>query len=334
MRTLTRPGRRPRKAQARRGAALLIALAATVVAAGAALVAAQAAAARLAQARLDMDSRRAMDLARAAEARVVAWLGEESASVVLPPSADVPAVAVVDDSWSEADGASRSVEARVLATAFDQRGMVPWGIAASGGRWRALLPPDVRRAVADAESAAGRASGPSSERAARGIDEIAPLPGRGRFPRALAGGDGARRFGEDGGSADAAGRPAERGAAAVGALVATHAEGAFAINPNTAPIALLEEVGRIEQRDLAGPAREARSRGLPAPPMPASPPSRSAGPDGEGTDDMAEAVAVGSSDLWSVRIDATFGRARSSWWLVFRRGGDGWELAQRLGIPE
>jgi hypothetical protein len=293
-------------------------LAAVLLAIVAAASAAKVAATRRLADRLDRELLAAEDIARAAEAPIEAWLGERSALVVLADDASTAAVSVFDDAWHADDW---GCVLRVSASAFDQRGMLPWDavddvdLAGSSG----LLV-----AASAVRTAAERRRSPAAS--PLGLDLLSADPPAVVWPARVRHPDGPRRFGTADLSPTAANEVLlpSRGAA-IGALLATHAEdGAeIVLNPNTVPLDLLERVLGPERADLLQAVRSARGRG-------------------EATasliiDRMAGAARpvrlVASSDLWSIRVDATVGRSSSRWWLTYRRGSNGWELVQRLRIP-
>lgn len=299
----------PTAMRTRRGAALRLVLVALVLGVAAATVAAQALSTRLLAERTREGARIAERAVDAALVPVEEWLRTGSARVVLPPDAESPAVAVLDHAIA-LDG--RTV--RVRATAFDERGMLAWGLARGSGALAGALPSDVRSRLAAADLRKGEQAG---------LDLIAKDASRARFPPQL--GSAALSFG--GATSDRA-RTDATDAVAIGALVATHGDDDPAINVNTAPLELLRRADRLAQRDVADAVAQARAGGRRFDAIPPAP-----GRDGN---DPASAGPrlVAESDLWAVRVDANAGGASSAWWTVWRRGERGWSVAQRIRITE
>ena len=126
----------------RRGAALLIVLAALILTVTASVSLARLASTTKMQGKLDRAAIMADDLLRATEAPIIAWLESESAQVVLPPEVEAPRIGVLHDTWS--DG---KLAYELDITAWDQCGMVPIQLARSGSPLRLALSADVRRAL-------------------------------------------------------------------------------------------------------------------------------------------------------------------------------------------
>lgn len=339
----------------RRGVALLLVLAAVLVGLAAATVAAQAATAASLARRAERDRQIADDAARSLARAAEDWLARSADRVALAPDAVLPAVEVlaeevvleassVEVSSLEASSVeASSVEASsvegpaardgassllVRIVAFDQRGMVPWREAREARGLATTLPPEVVRAVRDAATPSLQPMGLDLI-GAHGVDG-----GEGRASPAIRVWPGA--------SGD---RP-ERGDAAIGALVATHAVDEIVVNVHTAPEPLVRAAEAITGRAVWDAVVEARlvgrasgafgvaSVGDTAVAAGADTPSEAVG------EALGEAIGersirfVGASDLWSFRVDARFGAARSAWWLTYARTSGSWRLVQQLRITE
>jgi hypothetical protein len=276
-----------------RGVALLLVLAALVVATTAAAGLSRAAiSARLAR---ESDARRqiADGLLGGAEAATLDWLHRHAGRLVLPPGVESPRFTMLDDRFAVA---GRSC--RVVVTAFDQCGMTP--ALARGTAGAALLPDDVRHALADARGAPGLANS---------LDLLACFIAGGRraFPIADPGGP-----------------------LSVGELVATHNPsgpgGTPTLNINTAPLPLVGAVYGALGRGGLDELTQARSAGRVSSPGQARSPV--------GSDDDAAPLPVAMSTCWAVRVDCHVDRLRRSWWCVYADTGSNWERVQRLAIGE
>lgn len=278
----------------RAGVALLLVVAALALVVVGAAALAAMASTARASKELDRSDDLASELLAAVHAPLAHWLEHEASTIALPPETETPATPVLSESW-EIDG--RSVELDV--TAFDQLGMTPWEHARGASQLRLVLPVEVVTAVDAAESS------PSTT---PGLDLLEPSEGRAVFP-------------------SRAGEP-ESALPALGALVATHSGTPARINASTAPRELLAQAFRAAGRGGIEAAMASRRAGKPAP-VPseaATRPSRAA--------DAWRVELVGSSDVWSFRIDLRSGSLRRSWWEVWRRGSESrWECVQRLAIP-
>ena len=324
----------------RRGVALLLVLAAVLVGLAAATVAAQAATVASLARRAERDRQIADDAARSLARAAEDWLARSADRVALAPDAVLPAVevlaeeVVLEASSLEAssvegtaaqDGAS-SLLVRIVA--FDQRGMVPWREAREARGLATTLPPEVVRAVRDAATPSLQPMGLDLI-GAHGVDG-----GEGRASPAI------RVWPRTSGD-----RP-ERGDAAIGALVATHAVDEIVVNVHTAPEPLVRAAEAITGRGVWDAVVEARLVGRASGAFGVASGGNAAA--AAGADTPAEAVGeavgeaigersirfVGVSDLWSFRVDARFGAARSAWWLTYARTSGSWRLVQQLRITE
>lgn len=190
----------------------------------------------------------------------------------------------------------------IRITAWDQCGMVPLKLARRGSPLRLTVPPEIRQVI-DGRNA--------TESKHPGLDQFV----------ATSDGRGVRVFPEV--SSDS-GR-------AVGARVATHNEDPFRININTAPMILVEAALRRAGRGGVEAIRAARAKGAQAT-------IGAAGTRGDAGDRALR--LVGTSDLWSFRIDIVVHGVHRSWWSVYERGKKvskpvhPWACIQRLLITE
>lgn len=324
--------RRTLQRRNRRGAALLIVLAALMLVTVAATIVAQTAGATVARRDADRALVIADDLADAALAPIRAWLAQVSPTCALPADADSPMFSILDvelpsiDAAGLADslalsqiGSEDSGARRLRITAWDQRGMVPWNIAARRSGLATILPADVRDLVASTRIPAN---------APLGLDLVPASGARAILPSASA----AAATGVDAPQSASARQPRSRMRPALGELVATHgvppggnaATSTLFLNVNTAPRALLEAAAEAAQTTLPDALWQRRSTGKPY--QGALPNKGSAG--------ASEPIAfTTTSDCWSIRIDASVGHTRRSWWLVMQRSDRGeWVVAQRFPI--
>jgi hypothetical protein len=258
-------------------------------------------------------------LLRAAERPVQAWLLERSASAVLPPDVDAPALTVLHDLWT---CGGIAIELRLVA--FDQCGMLP--VSASA---RSALGP-----VFGADLAVALRRFNQDDAAPLGLDAFAEqLPEWSVWPGEPGPPTAAIPFG--GTEATAATNPSG-GSPALGALVASWAPAAHGsqtsavINVNTAPRPLVEAALRAAGR--GGLEQVLRSRAVRRPFMPGR--LVAASGEAERAPGVPTPELVASSPCWAFRIDARAGAVRRSWWAVYVRGSSSWECVQRLVIPE
>lgn len=314
MTTTTAAGRAPASS---RGAALLCVLAVLALLMPLCLGISRSVATSAVSERVSRDVLLVDDLLLAAELPIQEWLANEAGSLVLPPDARYPAALVLDDHL-EIDGVKR--ELRVVA--WDQLGLVPLDLARAASPLRLALPRDV---VVQVDAAAAQ----SREGEFAGLDwfegGIARDPTTSPFPpspTSVSIVDGATRT-------KALRWPAS-GSAALGSYVATHGSGA--INVASAPLAILEAALRELGRGGLDLVVAARSKGeRPAAPIAVEPSSRAR--DGGRASEKAALRLVSSSDCFAFRIDARAGRAKKSWWSVYRTHEGGWRLEQRLLVP-
>lgn len=285
----------------RRGVALLLVLAVLML-----VVPACMALARLASdAQLNRtDSQRLGDaeqLLIAADGAILDWLSSESDGVVLPPDVTQPAVPVLNDRWTYN---TRPLGLRI--TAWDQCGMVPARgpsapLLASvlDASWRgamaALTNPDDRLGL-DQYLGSEMIAFPTYAHETTTYFGVRPLKKEKALPA----------------------RPA------LGTFVATHSPNAgdapAPINVNTAPRPLLEQAMRLALRGGIEEILEAREAG-----------EQASVPSGD-AESESRIVLVGSSSVWSFRVDAMVGPVRRSWWAVYRESEGEWRCAQRVPV--
>lgn len=314
----------------RRGAALLIVLAALILTVTASVNLARLASTTKMQRKLDRAAILADDLLRATEAPIIAWLESESAQVVLPPEVEAPRIGVLHDAWS--DG---KLPCEVDITAWDQCGMVPIQLARSGSPLRLALPADVRRALDQVKIKPNEPPGLDLF-----LERVISSDGDIRvFPRSLhtqplvfkdpfAPSAAQPSVDDDRSQADPT---ATSTVPAVGALVATHSGGASGgggggrINVNTAPPDVVKHALRAAGRGGLALVLAARAggRSVPLGDLRVSSSSSRAAPQ-----------IVGSSVAWSFRINIRVGPLRRSWWAVYVKSRSTWECVQRLAIAQ
>ncbi len=297
-----------RRSALRRGAALLLVLAALVLGMSAAVVAARVATDSTLLRNLDLGESIADDAGRAVNARIEDWLCQDSGNAVAPVDATEPAVPVMTCRIATGD-----TEVAIRITAYDQHGMVPWTSAFKDDAIaRSALPDDVRDAI-------GRSKVPKG--VPPGIDLASSSADHAHFPRhpdmPVVEFGPVKRFANSRTNDDG-----DQHADSLATLVATHLEGPARINVNTAPMPLIEAAERLTQRSVSGAVRAARTEGRRA--------SIPAGATGTRADTGAQ--FVGSSDTWSFRIDIDVGPVCRSWWATYKDTGEGWACVQRLRI--
>ncbi len=302
----------------RRGAALLIVLAALILTVTASASLAGLASTLKMQRTLDHAAIGADDLLRATEAPIIAWLESESAQVVLPPEVEAPRIDVLHDTWS--DG---KLQYELTVTAWDQYGMVPINLARSGSPLRQALPTVIRRAFDRVQTKPNEPPGLDLFRDTFGAtdnemrifpraDSTEPIV----FADAL---NSTSREDIDPRQPPAQDQPTPL---AIGALVSTHSGGR--ININTAPPELLEQAFRGAGRGGFDSVLAARAEGR----------SVSLGDLPTSSSSSTAPQIVGSSSAWSCRIDIRVGPLRRSWWAVYVKSRSNWECVQRLAIAE
>ena len=213
---------------------------------------------------------------------IITWLDEESTSVVIDPSKNTPAVAVLDDSF---DVEGTTVLIRI--TAWDQQGMWPRNASELG-----LNPPGINGASFDH---------PPNLQQLQDAGMVFPTADR---PDTIGGLWSTHNP-----------WPTQSGR--------TRSQGTAAINVNTAPAPLLDQI--MTQSDVGdlGALLQQRAAGEMAT---LSQSSRNAA--GE------ELRLVSVSTVWAFRTQVTVGRIERAAWSVYANQGGQWRLVQRVMIDE
>ncbi|MBM4114106.1 MAG: hypothetical protein FJ253_12180 [Phycisphaerae bacterium] len=266
------------------------------------------------------------DLVESAMAPIRAWLDESSSLAALPPDATTPVFVIMDESIHApgAEGSSAPAEPedtqspRLVIAAWDQLAMVPWTLASRSRRIESLVADDVVETISSIET---------QRELPLGLD-LLPVPKEGArsiFP--IPRNSQSRAHGAASPNSDLPSLPG------VGELISTHiapvgkdnasTRAALRLNVNTTPRALLEAAAESAQVSLPDALWTSRGKNKPY---------RQAVPGGASAELGGTIAFTSSSDCWSFRIDAFVGVARSSWWVVLRRGERGWEIAQRIPI--
>ena len=305
----------------RRGAALLIVLAALILTVTASVSLARLASTTKMQRKLDRAAIVADDFLRATEAPIIAWLENESAQVVLPPEVESPRIGVLHDTWS--DG---KITYELYITAWDQCGMVPIQLARSGSPLRLALPSDVRRALDQVKINPNEPPGLDLFLAAVDAtdDELKVFPcSDSTEPLVFV--DALNPASREYVNPQQRSSKAQPIPLAVGAFIATHSGGGGRININTAPPDVVKHALRAAGRGGLALVLAARAEGrsVPLGDLPSSSSSNRAAPQ-----------IVGSSLAWSFRIDVQVGPLRRSWWAVYVKARSTWECVQRLAITQ
>ncbi len=319
----------------RRGVALLIVLAALILVTTTSVGLVRLTSTEAARRTFAANTRLADDVLVAVEEPILNWLAEEASTVVLPPDAVEPRVAVLHDSWSDANHGS--VVVRV--TAWDQFGMVSMHAGRAGSPLRLTLADDARRTLDRVKY---------MENSPLGLDQLLDHTANDYeasvFPRSAPSdvlwfGDGERT----GPVADA---PDGGAPLTLGSVIATQngnnarsarrtgrrsrasaSERRSVVNVNTAPIGLIESALRAAGRGGIEVVVDARTRGESVP--------LGSLTDGRSQQQQANApVLVGSSSAWAFRIDISVGPLVRSWWTVYAISRSQWECVQRLAITE
>lgn len=293
-----------RPPRARRGAALLLVLAALAMLMPVCLGLSRTVATSKLSSRIDRDVALVEDLLVAAEAPIEEWLKKRAPSLVLPPESQFPAALVLDERIGNGDDGRH-----LKIAAWDQLGLIPLALARGASPLRLAMPREVTSALD---------RGPRRDRLP-GLDWYADHDPRGGawsegpFPPApLVETTDGRTVIE---------WPATT-STAIGASIATHGSGA--INVSTAPIKVIEAALRELGRSGIEPIIAARAKGE-AVPLPASGRPLKRG-------EKAPFEMVSKSDCFAFRIDARAGAAARSWWAIYGEDDGRWRLLQRMVI--
>lgn len=304
----------PRQSR-RRGAALLIVLAALILVATASATLVRLASSVKLSGDFNVRIVRADDLLGAVDQPIQHWLKTRSQEIVLPIDSKQPSVDVLNDLIKEG---TEQVTIRIRA--FDQCGMAPIELARSGSPIRLALPESIAARL-DALVLSPNQK-PGLDLFAEDSDDQTRI-----FPDPSEATPTVHSSEPDAHVNAANHTNTTESRLAVGAWVATHSPGL--INVNTAPMELVEAAiksavgGDLEQ------VRDARSKG-----QLAAAPSLSASVDSR---ESVQIRLTSVSPCWSFRIDIEVGPLRRSWWAVYmarQGGGSEWECVQRLAITE
>lgn len=215
----------------RRGAALLLVLAALVLSTVSCAIAARSASTLFAQRRSDRASRVADELLHALGAPIQHWIGTMAPTAVLPTDVEEPRLDVLRDSIRLGE-----FDAEITVVAFDQLGMVPLKLIDTTSPLTSTLPQSLSGVLKTAADLV-------SEDIQLGLDEFV----RDKMD------NGWRVY------PSTSHKDSEQ---AIGALVATHSSDAGAININTAPQHLLTAAMREAGRGGVESVLDARTRGI------------------------------------------------------------------------
>lgn len=261
------------------------------------------------------------DLLIQSESIAQRWLFT-SDSIVLPPDARVPSVAVLNHRW-----ASDETRYSIAISAFDQCGMVPATSTSAISGLQATLPSAVLRRLESHVIQRGAIVGLDlfqSPSGAEGHERVYPAAMVG--PSQDFGGSLPQRF-DPVQPRDAEGD--QHSDPAFGALVATHNPSpGSTINVNTAPRELVAAALRAKRRGGIELILAARAKGESASLEVSS-------SSGQGRRSRGLTLVTKSAS-WAFRIDIQVGSVTRSWWSVFSLNADQeqWNLVQRLAITE
>lgn len=302
----------------RLGATLLIVLAALAILAAASTVLVRFASDAQAQRRIDECTIHADDLLNATEAPIQDWLMNSTTKVVLPPEIEEPRIEVLHHRWVLGKD---TYELRI--TAWDQCGMVPLELIRAGSPLRSGVPTALLSQSDEVSVQPNAHAGLDAYQYEKALSHELASP----YPKPHLG--KSTLFGEAGIEDEQS--PSES-AVAVGGLVATHNSPPHRINVNTASVALIDRVLQIANHGGLDQIIAARSAGKPAP---------ASGADSLDSSPEQTLQLVGTSSIWSFRIDARVGPVRKSWWAVYAPLSESrksksnrypWECVQRLVI--
>ena len=267
----------------------------------------------------------AQDLERQSEQLIIAWLENESSSVVLPADVAVPSVALPTHLLQAADGQST-----LQITAFDQCGMVAM-TAAAGDPVRGTLPNAARRALDRLRLTPRGTAGLDLLMAVSDEMPVYPGPPGQTETRRFAPQDGSDSLPSDSGIDDAIDESSPESPLALGAILASH-QPRGVININTAPRPLLEHALRIANIGGLDEIVTARESGKIAS-IPGTETDRGGR---QARSRRAPRGIATSSNAWAFRIDIQIGTMKRSWWRVYVNGDSrrrsSWQCVQQLVI--
>jgi hypothetical protein len=233
----------------------------------------------------------------AIQARIQAWLAEESATTVLPLEAISPSL-LVESLQLDIQRESNAEATWITMHAFDLRGMLPVAVVRDTPLGQRLL-----------SDLAGKLREESLERSLTlGLDGWSKRS-------VLDGGHSWYPLGENA----AATEPVP------GGLIAfdlSELELAPVLNMNTAPWPLVEAVARSQGITDLDDLSQSRESGVSTPIVPRAAGART----------QSSIRLVSSSDAWAFRVEASSGSARRAWWFVYVQDQQGWRLHRRVPI--
>ncbi len=299
--------------QPRRGVALLIVLATTLLLTGALMVwLRQAAVANQAEILNRIDVQLATSL-HWGEQVAVRWLERHGNSVVAPPAGG--SWTILNDVWDDGDD-----EGSLAVTVYDGWAGVPLHHALPGAPLHDALP-------AAARSIAWPALAPWSsqlgEQASDALDRVILPATLRRFPDPLLAHRGQSVSwgrGQSDGPDVVAPPPDARSASSLAELVCPHGDGR--LNINTAPLWLLARVYHLHGLSLPTAVAEHRERGIPTLTAMNAP-----------HDGRLPTVVVGSA-VWHALITARWNAQRRSWWVVVAGMSTGRIIVQRQAVSD
>ncbi|MCH8825288.1 MAG: hypothetical protein IH984_17465 [Planctomycetes bacterium] len=304
-------------APSRRGAALLVVLAALILVMTSSVSLVNIASTNKIHRQLDQSAKQADDLLTASNDAILSWLSNEADQVVLPPDLLEPRVDVLHDAWTIND---TNYELRI--TAWDQCGMVPIELAQAGSPMRLALSRNVIAAIDKLKIKRNQQ---------RGLDQftfeysggeklrVYPLPSKSQplgFIDPLDASDA------EGGLSQLRYQD-QYIPTAIGSVIATHSNNT--INLNTAPLKVIEQALRSAGRGGLEVVLAARNEGRAA----------NLGELQVNQSSKPRTIRLAnSSNAWSFRIDIRVDSLNRSWWAIYTKTKSTWECVQRLAITE
>lgn len=302
----------------RRGAALLVVLAALILVMTSSVSLVNIASTNKLHRQLDQSAKQADDLLTASNDAILSWLSKEADQVVLPPDLLEPRVDVLHDAWTIND-----ITYELHITAWDQCGMVPISLAKAGSPMRLALTSEVSAAIDKVKIK--RNQQPGLDQFTQEYSEgeqlrVFPTPSSKSQPLIYINPFDAIDIEKDSSQLR---NQAEGNSTAIGSVVATHSDST--INLNTAPIKVIEQALRSAGRGGLDVVLIARTEGRAA----------NLGELQVNQSSKPRTIRLtNSSNAWSFRIDLRVGALNRSWWATYTQYKSTWECAQRLAITE
>ncbi|MCH8825275.1 MAG: hypothetical protein IH984_17400 [Planctomycetes bacterium] len=304
-------------AHSRRGAALLVVLAALILVMTSSVSLVNIASTNKIHRQLDQSAKQADDLLTASNDAIISWLNQEADQVVLPPEILEPCVDVLHDAWTIND-----TNYQLRITAWDQCGMVPIELARAGSPMRLTLSSEVKAAIDKVKIKRNQQLGLDQfiiEYSGGEKLRVFPLPSKSQplgFIDPLEASDA------EGGLSQLR-YQVDKSPSAIGSVIATHCNNT--INLNTAPLKVIEQALRSAGRGGLEVVLAARTEGRAA----------NLGDLQVNQSSKRQTIKlVNSSNAWSFRIDIRSGSLKRSWWAIYIKTKSTWECAQRLAITE